>query len=458
MSAITFGLNRLLRTTILRRKRDDGAQEDLEPLPEACKTVLEFLEESFEVSQQGGRRGFQFQRCIPCSICSKNSPKKHIQWLGNFEKECLPCKDEAMSVVCYKRLFAGTVDSGEQLSEDMSHTEGSELEKWDFRGMLVRVSKDIGDDLNEWKVALSDHIYTGALEKAKTAIALFEVLIDRAIMKDGDIRILLETIKMTDSLHLRKHIPKCQPLDNMKITQFSKFRQSVMTFGKELRDDDIRKLVFYYRLRRQYSDGWSLIMDLQQELILADTDKSLHDFKAKLNPESSELEKWDFRGMLVRVSKDIGDDLNKWKVALSNHINTGALEKAATALSLFEVLIDRAIMKDGDIRILLETIKMTDSLHLRKHIPKCQPLDNMKITQFSKFRQSVMTFGKELCDDDITNLVFYYGLRRQYSDGWSLIMDLQQELILADTDKSLHDFKAKLNHMGLERLSNCLNR
>ncbi|XP_033123932.1 uncharacterized protein LOC117122454, partial [Anneissia japonica] len=123
MSAITFGLNRLLRTTILRRKRDDVAQKDLEPLPEACKTVLEFLEESFEVSQQGGRRGFQFQRCIPCSICSKNSPKKHIQWLGNFEKECLPCKDDAMCVVRYKRLFAGTVDSGEQLSEDMSHTE-----------------------------------------------------------------------------------------------------------------------------------------------------------------------------------------------------------------------------------------------------------------------------------------------------------------------------------------------
>ncbi|XP_033110420.1 uncharacterized protein LOC117111578 isoform X2 [Anneissia japonica] len=280
MSAITFGLNRLLRTTILRRERDDGAQEDLEPLPEACKTVLEFLEESFKVSQQGGRRGFQFQRCIPCSICSKHSPKKHIRWLGNFEKAWLPCKDKTMSVIRYKRLFAGTVDSDEQLPEE-SYAEGSGLEDLDFRGMLMHVSNDIGDDLNKWKVALSDHINPRTLQKAPDAIPLFESLIEKADIKNGDIRILQETIKMTGSLHLRKHIQNFPSLDNIVITHFTPFRQSVMAFGKQLTVDDNRKIVSFYGLRRQYSDGWSLIMDLEQKLIL--DDNSLGDFKHKLN-------------------------------------------------------------------------------------------------------------------------------------------------------------------------------
>ncbi|XP_071944301.1 uncharacterized protein [Antedon mediterranea] len=82
----------------------ETATTECEPSPEACKQVMSTLEMSFKHSKDGGRRGIKFHRCIPCD-CSKTSEKKHMQVLGDFQEEMLPCKGDRMNVKRYKRLF-----------------------------------------------------------------------------------------------------------------------------------------------------------------------------------------------------------------------------------------------------------------------------------------------------------------------------------------------------------------
>ncbi|XP_071945852.1 uncharacterized protein [Antedon mediterranea] len=95
----------LLKATIQGRKAlDETTTTKCEPSPEACKWVMSTLEMSFKHSKDGGRRGIAFHRCIPCD-CSKTSEKKHMQILGDFQDEMLPCKGDRMNVKRYKRLF-----------------------------------------------------------------------------------------------------------------------------------------------------------------------------------------------------------------------------------------------------------------------------------------------------------------------------------------------------------------
>ncbi|XP_033095632.1 uncharacterized protein LOC117100167, partial [Anneissia japonica] len=178
------------------------------------------------------------------------------------------------------------------------------------------------------------------------------------------------------------------------------------------------------------------------------------DFKkaAQVSTQGFAVHESVFPRVLLTVSQSIGADLNIWKVALKDEImNANTVHKAAEATELFDALRDTAKLKADDISILLETIKLTGVLRLQNHIPNCPRLDNIKITHFSKFRQSVMAFGMQLIDRDIRLIVQRYELPGQYSDKWSLVMDLEDNLILADDDK-FDDFKHVLDKLGLRRL------
>ncbi|XP_071949165.1 uncharacterized protein [Antedon mediterranea] len=100
----------LLKVTIKRTPVGNEETSNYEPSSEACKEVLLTIQKSFQPSQDGGRRGIQYERCILCDVCSDNtSEKKHIQNLGHFQYEKLPCNKtgeyRSMPVEHYKRLF-----------------------------------------------------------------------------------------------------------------------------------------------------------------------------------------------------------------------------------------------------------------------------------------------------------------------------------------------------------------
>ncbi|XP_071947615.1 uncharacterized protein [Antedon mediterranea] len=103
----------LLKVTIKRTPASNETSND-EPSSEACKEVLLTIQKSFEPSQDGGRRGIQYERCILCDVCSDTSEQKHIQNLGDFHDEKLKCSKTgtymSMDVTRYKRLFEVNTD------------------------------------------------------------------------------------------------------------------------------------------------------------------------------------------------------------------------------------------------------------------------------------------------------------------------------------------------------------
>ncbi|XP_071950313.1 probable serine/threonine-protein kinase pats1 [Antedon mediterranea] len=107
----------LLKVTVTRRKAIRKTISTVcEPSSEACKEVLSTIEMSFGHSKDGGRRGITFHRCIPCD-CSETSEKKHMQILGDFQDDMLPCNREGMDVSRYNRLFGDTPSDDPQATD-----------------------------------------------------------------------------------------------------------------------------------------------------------------------------------------------------------------------------------------------------------------------------------------------------------------------------------------------------
>ncbi|XP_033109181.1 uncharacterized protein LOC117110541 [Anneissia japonica] len=170
-----------------------------------------------------------------------------------------------------------------------------------------------------------------------------------------------------------------------------------------------------------------------------------------------------FTRMIEDISKNSREDINIWKVALKDHINdVSILDKAECAKPLLNTLIRGSVLEEGDVSIILETIKLTGALHLKKYIPNCPPPENIVITHFTKFRQSVIAFGMKLNSNDVELIAESYNRRckinRQYNDKWSLIRDLERNAILTDDTTSLDGFKSDLNMLGLQVLSKLLEK
>ncbi|XP_033099390.1 uncharacterized protein LOC117103038 isoform X2 [Anneissia japonica] len=283
--------------------RVDGKAQD--PCKRICRKVYQLLKDCFGDICTIWAKGLNYQFAIACDQC--NSDKPHLHPFEDCQKPKVPCtQSKRMDVTKYQESFLkeyheSTCPDCSLCGSDQSparpiaqkedfkkaaqvSTLGFAVDESVFPRVLLTVSQSIGTDLNIWKVALKDEIKNAnTVHKAAEATELFNALRDTAILKADDISILLETINLTSVLHLQKHIPNCPRLDNIKITHFSKFRQSVMTFGLQLIDHDIRLIAQRYELPGQYSDKWSLIMDLENNLILADDDKLLDDFKHTLD-------------------------------------------------------------------------------------------------------------------------------------------------------------------------------
>ncbi|XP_071948735.1 uncharacterized protein [Antedon mediterranea] len=130
----------LLKVTIKRTLACNETSND-EPSSKACKEVLLTIQKSFEPSQDGGRRGIQYERCILCDVCSDISEQKHIQNLGDFHDEKLKCSKTgmimSMDVTRYKRLFevntnvAGTSSSNQGVPSGTDTASGAGADSGD---------------------------------------------------------------------------------------------------------------------------------------------------------------------------------------------------------------------------------------------------------------------------------------------------------------------------------------
>ncbi|XP_071944702.1 uncharacterized protein [Antedon mediterranea] len=265
----------LLKATIKVRKAlgETITTTECEPSPSTCKQVVSTIEMSFKHSKDGGRRGIKFHRCIPCD-CSKTSEKKHMQILGDFQDEMLPCHGSNMNVKRYKQLFGNTgtsnVDRPTAAALVTSKLSG-EISEDNYRELLSKVSSWFkeSEKVNLLKVILCkcEHISVVEIERSNDPFELFKLLEGPGIISQSNIDVLIEIIAiggMKGVYESIKHlIPTFAGFEKLIISERWNDVRKVIRFGLKISNADKVKIGQLRGLKVKESDDvWILIFKL----------------------------------------------------------------------------------------------------------------------------------------------------------------------------------------------------
>ncbi|XP_033120800.1 uncharacterized protein LOC117119930 [Anneissia japonica] len=169
-------------------------------------------------------------------------------------------------------------------------------------------------------------------------------------------------------------------------------------------------------------------------------------------PHECTMDEQDFRGILLKISENLDEeDLWVLKVALTDLIKDAHTRvEADRATELFESLIKQNILNPNDMSILPEVFQLTGLNYLQRFIKGCPQVKDIPITFFSKFRQSVVAFGRALTASLTREIEYaFFGTEKLYKNKWDLMMKLEMNLKLCNNDKSIESFKAKFsNHVS----------
>ncbi|XP_071944699.1 uncharacterized protein [Antedon mediterranea] len=285
---------RMLQTTIVRTKSFNDSpleqqltEDEIKPLPEACKKVLCFLQKELKVFSQSGARGLKVRMCIPCE-CSPNfqntqvrkvrmcipcasSPNTnaHMHVISKFDKDYLPCDDRKMDVRPYRKLF------GDELTKELNDD--------DYNELLTDVStwwKKHGN-IHMLRVLLSEFTYRDTtitlkkIESENTPYHLLGLLEGPGLLKPADIGILVEATNICGLQGVQDVIAKIVKLPNFKFIPFKHFsehRRKLIAFGQHLNTEN---MVTIGRLKgikevNEDTDSFWLILKLEMKGTLAE--------------------------------------------------------------------------------------------------------------------------------------------------------------------------------------------
>ncbi|XP_033124968.1 uncharacterized protein LOC117123231 [Anneissia japonica] len=130
--------------------------------------------------------------------------------------------------------------------------------------------------INMLKVLYRDHVKdTFALHESSKTIELIDMLISSGNLSPNNLTLLYDTIKATEKFGLEQEIHTQLPLftipKNIRdgvITKFTPHRQRLVKLGMALTPSDVQKISELYDVK--HTDRWSLIMDLEHNLVICE--------------------------------------------------------------------------------------------------------------------------------------------------------------------------------------------
>ncbi|XP_033105982.1 uncharacterized protein LOC117108138 [Anneissia japonica] len=169
-----------------------------------------------------------------------------------------------------------------------------------------------------------------------------------------------------------------------------------------------------------------------------------------------------FRQLLLVISNwyDKYGYISMLKVLYRDHLEKiPFLSHASRTLDIMNLLIACGDLDSTDISLFFDTIKATKTFGLKNkikpQIPSCPNVRDVKITKFTSHRQKIIKLGMALTNDDITVINELYNKTvKKYADSWSLIMDLEDRMIICEG--KMEAFIDNLKESGLLRAVNSL--
>ncbi|XP_071944141.1 NLR family CARD domain-containing protein 4-like [Antedon mediterranea] len=155
----------------------------------------------------------------------------------------------------------------------------------DFDVDLVNFSEwyDKNNLVRQLKVLYHDLISVADIDKANTTIDLLNALRKTGRLSPGNLELLYETIKVTQTFGAIKVFQQSIfEVQEIQIINFTPYRHWIADFGNELRKAAVKKIdALFNNPLKNYEDSWSMIIDLEQRQILCGERKE--EFINKLN-------------------------------------------------------------------------------------------------------------------------------------------------------------------------------
>ncbi|XP_071948758.1 uncharacterized protein [Antedon mediterranea] len=285
----------LLKVTIKRTNVPNEASNE-EPSSEACKEVLLTIQKSFAPTKDGGRRGIQFERCILCDICSDTSEKKHIQNLGDFQDEKLPCSKTgtymSMDVTRYKRLFGDESWPKERRGRktDQGNTMADSETLDSFRDLKGGLSGYFDGERYHWlRFLLFDQLDVGDLTNPHcNGHDLLNTLEDKGFISPTNVNLLLEITNTSEIQQAKDLVSKYMRDNNIQDrhtdrTKLSSYRKRLFKALKQVDPDALRNVTAYYDLTKyNVSNVWDAVLYLENDKQLVDDFDKIQRFAERL--------------------------------------------------------------------------------------------------------------------------------------------------------------------------------
>ncbi|XP_071947619.1 uncharacterized protein [Antedon mediterranea] len=297
----------LLKVTIKRTNVPNEAS-NLEPSSEACKEVLLTIQKSFAPTKDGGRRGIQYERCILCGVCSDTSEKKHIQNLGDFQDEKLPCTKTgtymSMDVTRYKQLFGGSSDEDEREGTSRSHQQSedrntiAESKTCDnFQDLKAGLSGCFDGEKYRWlRFLLFSHLSVSEITNPQfNGHNLLNALEDKGFISPSNVNLLLE-ITNTSEIQQAKDLVSKYMTDNNILNRhtgkakLSHYRKRLFKALNQVDPDALRNVTAYYKLTKySFSNVWDAVLYLEIDKQLVDDLDKINRFAERLSTTASNI-------------------------------------------------------------------------------------------------------------------------------------------------------------------------
>ncbi|XP_033116090.1 uncharacterized protein LOC117116206, partial [Anneissia japonica] len=163
------------------------------------------------------------------------------------------------------------------------------------------------------------------------------------------------------------------------------------------------------------------------------------------------------REMLSDISKwyDQREKINMLKVLYRYLLKDNyMLNKATRVMELMDMLTASGHI---NLNVLYDTINITEQRGIKDILPVFQNAEDVEISKFTHHRQKIMKLGMVLIDEDVNKIsAIYNNPVKEYADTWSLIMDLEHNMVICEG--KMKAFIDKLGTLNLQHAVKALKQ
>ncbi|XP_033109569.1 uncharacterized protein LOC117110847 [Anneissia japonica] len=286
LGRISIDNKRSLKLEISRMKERgaDGTNKSAcKPHPDVCKEVLQVLKQHLgEVYPSKRVVGYALK--ILCLVCS-NTEEPHFQELEYcLKNENMTCDKTGelitMPAANVQKLFAAGILHKPSVTDTahQSSAMNKALSDKEFQELKTIVSQwyDSNESVPLLKVLFRDKIDNCELSPATHTMDLLYILFKRGHLSSQNLGLLCDTISITKEFGLlskiKQKLPSFPDVEEGTISKtFTSHRQRLIKFGMVLTPDNVTQIDQLYNTPpKKYTDGWSMINDLEDQQILSE--------------------------------------------------------------------------------------------------------------------------------------------------------------------------------------------